>query len=157
MKYTRRSTYLRRMLVAASVAVGGLVVVPLAAAHKPVFEPLPAQEFTDTTSCVFDVSVTLSEGQTAKTFSSGKVIITGPLTGTFSANGTTLTLNVSGPVTINADGMSAVGRGVGAGPVLLPDGSVKLVQAAGPVSIGPDGAKLEHGTVLTDICAALAG
>jgi hypothetical protein len=98
-------------------------------------------------------------GETAKTFSSGSTIITGPLRAEYSANGKSVSLNIAGPVFIQIadDGsVTVAGRGVGAGPVLTSSG-VTLAYAAGPVSISPSGvAVLEHGTILFDICQALS-
>ena len=99
-------------------------------------------------------------GQTAKTFAGGKTIITGPLVAEFSVNGKSITLNISGPgtVTVSNGSVFIVGRGVGAGPLVTPNGLV-LAYAAGPVSVSTSPTLegvLEHGTVLLNICAALA-
>jgi hypothetical protein len=88
------------------------------------------------------------------------VIVTGPLAAQFSANGKSVTVNISGPVMItpNSDGSVTIsGRGVGAGPMTTPNG-LTLGYAAGPVTINPQNgiATLEHGTLRLDICAALA-
>jgi hypothetical protein len=145
------------MVVSAAAVVSALLVVPLAGADRPVIQPLPDQSFTDPT-CGFDVSVNLSSNEKLKVFSSGKVQVTGRLTATYSANGKALTLNASGPTTIGADG-SFVAQGVGVGDLTLPDGSVTIAQAAGTVTLdlATGAIVLQHGTVLTDICAALAG
>jgi hypothetical protein len=145
------------MVVSAAAVVAALVVVPLAGADRPTIQPLPDQSFTDPT-CGFNVLVNFSSNEKLKVFSSGKAVVTGRLTATYSANGKTLTFNASGPTTIGADG-SFTAQGVGVGDVTLPDGSVTIARAAGTVTIGPASGAiiLEHGTVLTDICAALAG
>jgi hypothetical protein len=55
----------------------------------------------DDLGCAFSVSVHYALScETAKVFDSGTVIITGPLTTTFSANGKTVLLNVPGPATL---------------------------------------------------------
>ena len=140
---------------------GAALATPLAQAEPPLIEPAPSQDLVDSSTCAFPVSVHYTvNGETAKTFSSGKVIVTGPLAAQFSANGKSLTVNISGPVTITPtpDGSVTIfGRGVGAGPIMTSNG-VTLGYAAGPVTINPDSgiAVLEHGTLRLDICAALA-
>ena len=132
--------------------------MPVAQASPPTISPAPAADFVDSTSCDFPVSVHFTvNGETAKTFSNGAVLITGPLKAEYSANGHTVSLNIAGPVFIQPqdDSVAIVGRGVGAGPVLT-SGGVTLAYAAGPVSISPSGeAVLQHGTILLDICQAL--
>ena len=107
----RRGTKLALVLAVAAA----LLSVPVAQATPPTIVPAPGVDFTDTTSCGFDVDVHLTaNGQTAKIFSDGTIIVTGPLAATFSANGKSVALNVSGPATIT--GESVIGHGVGAGP-----------------------------------------
>jgi len=77
-----------------------------------------------------------------------------------SANGKTVSFNVSGPefITFNPDGsVTLIGRGVGFGPTQTANG-VTLAYNAGVVSIDPATgiATIEHGTTLLDVCAALA-
>lgn len=98
-----------------------------------------------------------ANGQTAKIFSDGTIIITGPLAATFSANGKSLSLNIAGPVTISPSG-AVTGYGVGAGPTVLPNGELTIGLLAGHVDtdITAGTAELLHGHVLLDICAALA-
>jgi hypothetical protein len=72
-----------------------------------------------------------------------------------------VTLSLSGPATITPqpDGsVTILGHGVGAGTLLLPDGSVTLAWTAGQASLSPTGGAnvLLHGTLKLDICAALA-
>ncbi|MGH3001616.1 MAG: hypothetical protein ACRDM1_02930 [Gaiellaceae bacterium] len=149
----RRGT--RPALVLAVAAA--LLSVPVAQATPPTIVPAPSFDFTDTTSCGFDVHIHYTANhETAKIFSNGTIIVTGPLAATFSAdNGKSVTLNIRGPATIK--GESAIGHGVGAGLTLLPDGQTTLAyNAAGAVDIsGPVGV-LVHGHMLLDICAALA-
>jgi hypothetical protein len=148
-----------QLIVVIGIAAAALAV-PVAQAAPPIITPSPASDFVDTTSCAFPVSVHITlNNETAKIFTSGKVIVTGPLAAQYSANGKTLSLNISGPATITsaADGStSIVGHGVGVGPVLTPNG-VTLGYLAGTVSISTTGpVVLLHGTLLLDLCAALA-
>jgi hypothetical protein len=142
------------LLAAAALAT------PLAQAEPPVIEPAPTQDFVDSSTCSFPVSIHFTvNGETAKTFSSGKVLLTGPLAAQFSANGKSVTVNISGPVTItptSSGSVTVVGRGVGAGPIETPNG-VTIGYAAGQVAINPFTGigTLEHGTMRLDICAAL--
>jgi hypothetical protein len=136
------------------------VAVPAAQAGKPIVSPAPAEDHVDTT-CGFAIAVHVTvNGETAKEFSNGKVLITGPLAAQFSANGKSITLNVSGPTTVTptADGsVTIIGHGVGIGPLFTPNG-VTLAYSAGVASIDPAGgpATLVHGHILLDVCAALA-
>jgi hypothetical protein len=137
------------------------IAVPAAQANPPTIVPFPSTDFTDTTSCGFPVSIhVLVNGETAKIFSDGTIIVTGPLVWQFSANGKTITLPIPGPATIVplADGSVAVtGRGVGAGPLTNGPNGLTLAYIAGTVTINSDGTVTQqHGTVLLDICAALA-
>ena len=141
--------------------VGAAVAAPLAQAAPPVIAPAPSGDFIDPSTCAFPVSVHFAvNDETTKTFTSGKTLVTGRLVVEFSANGKTVRVNISGPVTITptSDGsVTVVGRGVGGGPMLTADG-VTIGYAAGPVSINPENGTgtLEHGAFRLDICAALA-
>jgi hypothetical protein len=159
--FTRRARGLRRVLIATVVAAGAVVVVPLAVAVPPVITPAPQSDFVDSSTCGFPVSLHfVRNDETQKEFSSGKVLITGALSVEFSANGKTVGINISGPIQVTLNGASVTieGRGVGAGPTLLPDGSVTIGYTAGPTSIDPatSVATLQHGRFLLDVCAALA-
>jgi hypothetical protein len=146
-----RGTKLALVLAGAAA----LLSVPVAQATPPTIVPAPGVDFTDTTSCGFDVDVHYTtNGETAKIFSDGKIIVTGPLAATFSANGKSVTLNIAGPATIT--GESVIGHGVGAGPTLLPNGQTTLAYNAGVVDISGAAGVIIHGHVLLDICAALA-
>jgi hypothetical protein len=146
-----RGTKLAPVLAVAAA----LLSVPVAQATPPTIVPAPGSDFTDTTSCGFDVDVHYTtNGETAKIFSDGKIIVTGPLAASFSANGKSVTLNIAGPATIT--GESVIGHGVGAGPTLLPNGQTTLAYNAGVVDISGPAAVIIHGHVLLDICAALA-
>jgi hypothetical protein len=140
------------LLLAAAAA---LLSIPVAQATPPAIVPAPGVDFTDTT-CGFAVHAHFTaNGETAKIFSDGTIIVTGPLAATFSAdNGKSITLNVPGPATIT--GESVIGHGVGAGPTLLPNGQTTLAYNAGTVDISGPAGVIIHGHVLLDICAALA-
>jgi hypothetical protein len=143
-----------RKLIAALAAALGLMAAPIARADPPTITPAPALDFVDET-CGFPVSVHFTvNGETAKTFSNGSTIVTGPLTAALSANGKTVTLNVSGPAFISPDGI-LIGRGVSVGPLSTPAG-VTLAYTAGTVVVTDEGATLEHGRLLLDLCEALA-
>jgi hypothetical protein len=134
-------------------AITAAIIVPGAQATRPTFIPVPAISFTDTT-CGFEMSVQGSAGQTAKVFSNGTVIVTGPLTATVSANGKTLTLSIPGPfVAINGHTVFGLGRGLSA--IQLPSGQITFALVAGQVDLSAFPTLL-HGTVLLDVCAALA-
>jgi hypothetical protein len=133
-----------------------LLSVPVAQATPPTIVPAPSLDLTDTTSCGFDVDVHFTTNdETAKIFSDGTIIVTGPLAATFSADdGKSVTLNIAGPVTITSE--SVTGHGVGAGPTLLPNGQTTLAYNAGTVDISGPAGVIIHGHMLLDICAALA-
>jgi hypothetical protein len=145
---------MRRLLVGLmTLAVTGAVGAPIAQGDPPTVTPAPQTDFVDTSSCAFPVSVHFTiNGETTKTFTNGTTIITGPLFAQFSANGKTVSLNVSGPVKLTASG-AFLARGVGAGPTLTPSGIV-LAYSAGVVDASSG--VLEHGHILLNICAALA-
>jgi hypothetical protein len=132
----------------------------VAVADPPTITPSPATDYVDTT-CGFPVSVHFAvNDQTAKTFTSGTTIITGPLFAELSTNSKSITLNISGPAKATVSDGSAfiVGHGVGFGPTVTPNGLV-LMYTAGVVSISTSPTLegvLEHGTVLLNICTALA-
>jgi hypothetical protein len=142
----------RRALFAAVVVA--LLGVPVALATPPTIVPVLGVDFTDTTSCGFDVAIHYTtNGETAKFFTDGTIIVTGPVAATFSANGKTVALNIAGPAMIR--GESVTGYGVGAGPTLLPNGQTTLAYNAGRADISGPAAVILHGHMLLDICAAL--
>jgi hypothetical protein len=144
---------LRKLVL--TVVAAAACLAPTALADPPAIVPIPNTDFTDTTSCGFDVAIhyTMSN-ETLKIFSDGTVIASGPIKATFSANGKIVALNISGPAMIR--GEAVTGLGVGAGPTLLPDGRVTLAYNAGQVDISGPAAVIQHGHMLLDICAALA-
>jgi hypothetical protein len=146
---------MRRLWLGLSL-VAAMAVVPAAQATPPVFVPLPAQDFTFSGICAFDVAVHVTaNGETGIFFSDGTIIVSGPLAATFSASGKSVSLNVSGPTKISPSG-TVIGHGVGIGPTALPDGSVTLAYTAGVADVTTQPATLLHGHVLLDLCAALA-
>ncbi len=150
---------MRGILIGLALLTAG-IAAPFALADKPVKAPAPGSDFTDNT-CGFPVDIQYTvNGQHAIAFTDGRVIVSGPAAAMFSANGKSVTLNVSGPAFITpTDGsVMIVGHGTGAGPILLPDGTVTLAYAPGSVTIDPSGGPtvLNHGTIILDICAALA-
>jgi hypothetical protein len=154
---------MRKLLVPLVLMMAGAAIAaPDVLADPPTITPAPSSDYTDTTSCAaFHVSVHFTvNGDTAKTFASGTTIITGPLFAEYSANGKSVTLNISGPgrLTVSNGSVLIILHGVGAGPLLTPTGIV-LAYTAGPVSVvstSPLEGVLEHGTVLPNICDALA-
>jgi hypothetical protein len=137
------------------IAVGAAaMIVPTAQAGSPTFTPSPPASFTDTTSCGFPVYIQGSAGQTEKDFSNGTTIVTGPLTATFSANGKTITVTIPGPL-VAISGHGFYGQGLYGGPLQLPNGET-LAIAAGTVDVSGFPAVLVHGTVVLNLCTALA-
>lgn len=149
---------MRKLLVLLTLMTAGAVIAaPGANADQPTITPAPSSDFVDT-SCGFPVSVHfVVNNETAKTFTNGTTIITGPQVAELSANGKSITLNSSAEATITASGMITI-HGVSIGELLTPNGAV-LVQTAGTVSVvslSPPQGVLEDGKVLLNICAALA-
>jgi hypothetical protein len=135
-----------------------VLVVGAAQATPPEIVPTPFLDRTDTTTCDFPVEIHFTaNGQTAKIFSDGRIIVTGPLAATYSANGYSVSLNIAGPGTISPSG-AVTGFGVGVGPTVLPSGELTLGYLAGQVEINIAAGTVEllHGHLLLDICAALA-
>jgi hypothetical protein len=153
---------MRKLLVlGVLMAAGAAIAAPSVSATQPTFAPSPNTNYTDTTSCPFPVSVQfIVNDETAITFTSGTTIVKGPLFAKYSANGKSITLNISGPGKITASNGSLliIGHGVSAGPLVTPNGLV-LSYVAGQVAISLtptlEGVLL-HGTDLLDICTALA-
>ena len=143
----RRSLLLLMVLAAA-------LAVPTAHASPPTFIPQPSISFIDPT-CGFDTTVDLVSGETLRLFSNGNLLVTGPLTATFSANGKSVTVNAPGPL-IGISGHTIFGKGITVGPIQLPDGQVTLASVAGAEDDSGFPPVLVHGTVLLDICAALS-
>jgi hypothetical protein len=133
-----------------------VLVVGAAQATPPTIVPAPNFDHIDM-SCEFPVEIHFTmNGETAKIFSDGSIIVTGPLKATYSANGKSLSLNIAGPATISPSG-AVTAYGVGAGATVLPDGQLTLGYLAGLVDIDLTNrtAMLLHGHLVLDICAAL--
>jgi hypothetical protein len=153
----------RKLLVLVVLMTAGIAVAaPGAYAGKPTKMPVVQMNFVDTTSCPFPVAAeVVVNKETAKTFSNGTIIITGRLVVTYSANGKSVTLNISGPGKgfVGPNGsLVIIGHGVGAGPLVTPNGIV-LAYTAGIVRISTSPTLegvLVHGTVRMNICSALA-
>jgi hypothetical protein len=153
---------MRKLLVLlVLMTAGAAIAAPGANADQPTITPAPSTDFVDT-SCGFPVSVHfVVNNETAKTFTNGTTIVTGPLFAELTGpTGKSITLNSSGPGTIAVSGGSVMItiHGVAFGELLTPNGPV-LVQTAGTVSVvslSPPQGVLEHGTVLLNICTALA-
>jgi hypothetical protein len=152
---------MRSKLLALSLVAAAAIAAPVARADRPIITPAPSADFVDTTSCAFPVTVHFTVNrETAKTFANGTTIITGPLFAQYSANGKSLTLDISGPgkLTISNGSALFIGHGVGAGPLVTPNGVI-LAYAAGRVTISTTptlSATLLNGHVLLNICDALA-
>jgi hypothetical protein len=144
---------MRRSLLLLIVLAAALVV-PTAHASPPTFIPQPNDSFIDPT-CGFDTTVDLASGETLRLFSNGNLLVTGPLTATFSANGKSVTVNASGPLIVTS-GHTLFGQGITVGPIQLPDGRLTIATVAGTEDDSTFPAVLVHGTVLLDICAALS-
>ena len=152
---------MRKLLVLiVMMTAGAAIAAPNAFADQPMITPAPSTDFVDT-SCGFPVSVHfVANNETAKTFTNGTTLITGRLFAELSANGKSITLNTSGPgrITVSGGSVMITIHGVAFGELLTPNGPV-LVQTAGAVSVvslSPPQGVLEHGTVLLNICTALA-
>jgi hypothetical protein len=141
------------------LALTAAVAAPAARADPPQAFPLSAFDFVDTT-CGFDVSVHfVANGEVLRVFSNGNSLVTGPLSAEFSANGKTVSANISGPgiFRTNPDGsLTVFGAGTGFWRVQTATG-LTLAVVAGVISIDfqTGVATVEHGTVVTDLCAAL--
>jgi len=144
---------MRRSLLLLTVLAAALAV-PTAHASPPTFIPQPSTSFIDPT-CGFDTNVELSAGETLRLFSNGNLLVTGPLTATFSANGKSVTVNASGPL-IATTGHEFFGQGITVGPIQLPDGRLTIASVAGTEDDSSFPAVLVHGRVLLDVCAALS-
>jgi len=135
------------------MVLAGALAVPTAHASPPTFIPQPSTSFIDPT-CGFDTTVDLSAGETLRLFSNGNLLVTGPLTVVFSANGKSVTVNAPGPLI--ATGHEFFGQGVTVGPIQLPDGEVTIAAVAGTEDDSGFPPVLVHGKVLLDVCAALS-
>src|SRR5215471_13613766 len=120
---TRRHSMITRLNGLVLALLATVLVIGAAQATPPVFVPAPIPDFTFPDAiCGFPVQVHFTvNAETAKIFSDGTIIVTGPLVATYSANGKSVTLNISGPGIIHPSG-TATGFGVQAGPGMLSNG-----------------------------------
>jgi hypothetical protein len=159
-KLRRGGLWLGGSLCLLMLALTAAVAAPVARADPPQVFPLTAFDFVDTT-CGFDVSVHIVlNGEVLRLFSNGNALITGPLSSESSANGKTVSANISGPLIVrtNPDGsLTVFGAGTSFFRVQTATG-LTLAVVAGVISIDFETgvATLEHATVLIDLCAALA-
>src|SRR5215471_2040998 len=116
---TRRHSMITRLNGLVLALLATVLVIGAAHATPPVIVPAPNIDFTDTTACGFPLQVHFTvNGETAKIFSDGRIIVSGPLKATYSANGNSVSLNIAGPGMISPSG-AFIGHGVGAGPTVL--------------------------------------
>jgi hypothetical protein len=152
------------LLVLATAAVSA-VLVPAAAADKPVKEPAPFGEAVTGQFCAdFLVEVdVVADDEFSITFGSGRALIAGRFTleVTNLESGESVTVNVSGPVFFDASGETAVLRGnsliFGEAGDFGPGSLAGVVVTSGTVTFVNDvpGYTLE-GTISRDLCAELA-
>lgn len=148
---------------AAALLLVAAISVPVAAADKPVIEPLPAEDFVVPASvCGFDVLVEFLQNKgKAITFSDGGTIITGALKVRLTnvADPTSsIVLNIPGPGKFDASGALTA-----TGPWLFfflpgelgPGSPAMLAYVAGRVRIDETGFHQLGGT-RTDLCPVLA-
>jgi len=104
-----------KMLFVLAVALTAAVLVPVASADKPIKEPAPAPStFTGQFCADFTVQVNiLVNTEFAITFSNGRVIVAGRLIAQVInlETGESITVNVSGPVFVDASGDVLILRG----------------------------------------------
>lgn len=159
---------MRRVLaIVGSFALLLIVVAPAAANSDPHRFPLSFGAF-DRSDCGFTVHFDTWSRMYARASADGSVItVTGAAGGTLSANGKTLTLNLSGPMelTYAPDGswsQVSEGRGITWGPNLTAFGlPSNIVATAGLTAYAFDAAgNMSRLTrtprVMVDVCAALA-
>jgi hypothetical protein len=153
----------KAMCSVAAVLLVAAISVPIAAADKPVIEPLPAEDFVVPASvCGFDVLVEFLENKgKAITFSDGGTIITGALKVRLTnlADPTSsIVLNISGPGKFDASGALTA-----TGPWLFfflpgelgPGAPGMLAYVVGRVRLDESGFHQLAGT-RTDLCPLLA-
>src|SRR3954465_324859 len=95
-----------RPLALLLAVVAAAAMAAAAGAAGPVITPFPSQDYVDPT-CGFPVNVGYTtNGETLKAFSDGRLILTGPLKATFTANRKSVSLNIAGPLMLipNPDG-----------------------------------------------------
>jgi hypothetical protein len=155
----------RKTLRSAAVLVLVLAPAATAMADPPAREPQPASTVTlGAAVCGFPVEAAVAaNNEFVTTFSSGKVLVTGRFVADITGNGTTITVNASGPVVINGSTVTFRGGallyaypgdlGPGTpGSFILAHGPVTVVfdETGGIVSVDSAPAKT------IDLCAVLA-
>jgi hypothetical protein len=152
-----------KMISLAALMLVAAIAVPVAAADKPVIEPLPAEDFTIPASiCGFEVTVEiLTNNGKAITFGDGRTMITGALSARLTNVDDptrSIVLNIPGPGTFDASGVLTA-----TGPWLwfflpgdLGEGSAALLAyTTGRVVIDETGFHLLAGRQI-DLCPQLA-
>jgi hypothetical protein len=155
-KLRRGTLWLGGSLCLLMLALTAAFAAPAARADPPQVFPLSAFDFIDTT-CGFDISVHfVLNGEVLRVFSNGNLLITGPLSFEASANGKTVSANISGPGILTGS-RDFFGAGTGLWRVQTPTG-LTLAIVAGKISVDfqTGVATVEHGTVVRDLCATLA-
>jgi hypothetical protein len=145
-----------------ALVVVAAIMVPAAAASKPVIEPLPAEDFTlPTDICGFEVAVDiLANKEKAITFGDGRTMITGTLKvrlTNLDDPTRSLALNIPGPGRFDESGLTATGPWLFFFlPGELGEGSPAiLAYTTGRVRIDDAGFHQLGGT-RTDLCPLLA-
>lgn len=154
---------MRKPMSLVALLLAAAVSVPVAAADKPIIEPLPAEDFTVPASiCGFEVGVEiLANKEKAIIFDDGSVMVTGALKARLTnlADPTrSIALNIPGPGKFDADGALTA-----TGPWLFfflpgelgPGSPGFLAYTTGLVRLDETGFHQLGGT-RTDLCAALA-
>ena|SRR5215211_3804741 len=146
----------------AALVVVAAIMVPVAAASKPVIEPLPAEDFTISSEiCGFDVAVdVLANKAKAIMFGDGRMMITGTLKMRLTNVDDptrSIVLNIPGPGMFNESGLTATGPWLFFFlPGELGEGSPAiLAYTTGRVRIDDTGFHQLAGT-RTDLCPLLA-
>jgi hypothetical protein len=157
MRKVMRSAAMLWLLVLASAST--------ARADAPVREPLPASTTTlGAAVCGFPVTIAVAENKEfVTTFSSGNVLVTGHYVADITGNGTTITVNASGPVLVTPASVTFRGGALlFAYPGDLGPGTPgSFILAHGPVTVVYDAsggiASVDIGHARTvDLCARLA-
>ncbi len=155
----------RAILCGVVALAAAALLVPSAAADKPIKAPLPAADATGQFCEDFQVRVHVTDNkEVIHIFSSGVSLITGvfKVEVTNVTTGKTLALNISGPGKISADGstLSAHGRWLlfgEAGQLPGPDPGMILVSGHSTLQLGPTGiVSMELRGHVEDVCALLA-
>lgn len=156
---------LKTFASAFALAVAAVFLAPVAAADKPLKEPLPFPDATGQFCEDFPVLVHATENRgTAHVFSTGAVAFTGTLKVevTNLDTGKTIALNISGPGKISADGTTLTGSGpwlfFGEAGFFGPGSPPELSTNSGRIAISLiDGSFISRIGHSVDLCPVLAG